>query len=282
MGSGDHRALPFFRARVSPSERRPLPRGTPAGAPAPSRAPRLLYGQFGHVYGERMSKCIAQVTLDRDGGMPEDAVVNTFHFEDDSGFSTDAGIEVNGDGLMNRLENFYNQAGALWLSDKLAGTGTIKLYDWSDALPRIPIKQRTFSHGTGPGALPSEVALCISFKAAAEAGALVGRRRGRIFFGPLAYQATQQEGAGSDVRPTQARIDALLAEFRTMALGGSGAFRLAIYSPTTKAAGGTDDAAWTDAATIWIDNAYDIVRKRGAKATVRRQTPIGALAVTAG
>lgn len=225
-----------------------------------------------------MSRVIAQVALQRDSGLARDEIVNTMHFEDDSGFSTDGGIDANGPGLMTRLATFYQESSSS-LSSVLTGQGTITLYDWTAPTPRVPRLQSTFTFVPQTTALPSEVALCISFRGEKVAGANAARRRGRIYFGPLASSASinpTPTNPASDVRPVDDLVKVILGNFRTMALGGSGAFRLAVFSPTTWALGtGSADDAWNDVTHIWADNAFDTVRSRGAEATKRFQASIG-------
>lgn len=221
-----------------------------------------------------MSRVIAQVTLGRDSGLPADVIVNTLHFEDDSGFGTDAGLEVNGPGLVSRLQTFYQAIGPK-LSNTLSGTGTVDLYNWDDPKPRIPRRTSTFTFTTGTSSLPGEVALCLSYRAALASGQNAARRRGRIFLGPftLSIAANMTTGQG-DFRPADTWINDVLVAARTMAAGGDGAYRLAVFSPTALATGSSPDDAWNDVTDLWIDNAWDTIRSRGARASSRQTTTI--------
>jgi hypothetical protein len=60
-----------------------------------------------------------------------------------------------------------------------------------------------------------------------------------------------------------------VSSFVTMATGSGGAARLAIFSPTTLSSGGSIDDAWNDAVNVWVDDAFDTQRRRGARATTR-------------
>ncbi len=212
---------------------------------------------------------IAQVVLDRDGALPEDRIINVMHFEgDDNGTGPDRDRwDELAPGLASRLVTFY-QSRAPILAATLAGTGTVKLYDFSDPKPRIPRYELAFTFVPATTAFPGEVALVISFEAASEPGVNMRRRRGRIYLGPLATGAASGTYT-ADVRPLASRMNETVSSFVTMATGSGGAARLAIFSPTTLSSGGSIDDAWNDAVNVWVDDAFDTQRRRGARATTR-------------
>jgi hypothetical protein len=207
-------------------------------------------------------RAIVQVGLERLGALPEDVSTNTWHFEGDDPATFDSLLP----GLVDRVRVFYQAIGSR-LSSALSGNFTIKVYDWSDPLPRVPKSQTTYVLTKGTAMMPSEVALCLSYKGAVSSGAVAARRRGRVFLGPLSTGAGT--GGTSDFRPIETAATQILDAAKVMATGSGGAFRLAIYSPTTKAQGGSDDASWNDATSFWIDNAFDTIRSRGASPTLR-------------
>ncbi len=222
-----------------------------------------------------MTKAIALVTLDRVGGLPEDVVVNTWHFEDDStGIGDSGGIAQNGPGLVARLQAFYESIGQSLLGSALTGTGTVKLYDWGDPLPRIPRRVATISFPKGTTCYPAEVALVLSFKAADLAGGIPARRRGRVYLGPIKVAAGVNDPDARDVRPSEATMTSVLNAAKAMADGGPGAFKLATYSPTQAALTGGADAAWNDVAELRIDNAFDTQRRRGAARSKRMRVSL--------
>lgn len=219
---------------------------------------------------------IAQVSLERDGAIPEDVIVNSWHFEgdDNTAFETDrARWDDLAPGLTSRLVTFYQSLGVGW-AQTLSGNGEVKLYDFSDAKPRIPRYQEPFVFTPGTSAQPGEVALCLSFSAAAEAGANPARRRGRVFLGPLSASSTVVMTEGADARPPAAFRQSVIDAALVMATGVADAARLAIFSPRTLALGGTVDEAWNDAVNLWVDNAFDTQRRRGADATARTTATI--------
>lgn len=219
----------------------------------------------------------AQVTLDRTTNLAEDRVVNVLHFEgDDDPVADDRERwDLLANGLVSRIATFY-QALSPYFAATVVAAATIDLYDMRDPKPRIPRVTHPFNLAArGEGALPAEVALCLSMSAALEAGANAARRRGRIYLGPFAYSQASNAPTAGDSRPSSGVIAAILAAADVMATGNDGAARLAVYSPTTDPAGdGSPDAAWNDVVTLWIDDAWDTQRRRGAKATTRQQVTV--------
>lgn len=231
-----------------------------------------------------MAKIRVQVVLARASGLPEDVIVNTMHFEDDEpsvGEVTGVSGTTNLDGLVARLKAFYVTIGPNILSPFLTGFALIKIYDMSAPEPRAPKAEVPFQFfpNTSGVPYPAEVALCLSFKAQGLSGAAAGRRRGRIFLGPIAGPTGAQQV--DDMRPTEAKVDLVLQAAENMSRGGGGSYRLAIFSPTAAAGNDTLDAAWNDADEFWIDNAFDTMRSRGADRTSRRRLIIGQEAVLA-
>lgn len=137
-----------------------------------------------------------QVILDRDGGLPEDVATNTLHYEGDLdvvGLEYRGKWDLDAPGLVTRVETFYQAVGP-YLASTLAGTGTVKVYDMQDPKPRFPRIVDTFAFTPGEQSLPSEVALCISFKGAEVSGQANSRKRGRVYLGPLNAQIAQVQG----------------------------------------------------------------------------------------
>ena len=215
------------------------------------------------------------VRLKRLNRLPEDDVINVMHFEGDEvggiGPEDDrARWDELAPGLASRLATFY-QAISVYFAFTVQPDATVTLYDMRDPKPRIPRLVHPFTMGTrSTSTLPGEVASCLSFQAAAEAGQPAARRRGRIYLGPLGTNTGSQLTGSTDFRPTQAFIDAVLAAAKVMATGTGGAARLSIYSPRSDPLGDSGpDLAWNDAVTLSMDNAFDIQRRRGAAPTVK-------------
>jgi hypothetical protein len=215
-----------------------------------------------------------QVVLHRKSLIPADNVTNTMHFDADGDIEPEHDWEHWAAGLHDRVETFYETIAGL-LSYTLQGTGVVTSYDMHDAEPRIPKFQTdlTFTPN-GSNGYPGEVALCVSFRAAAGSGLNMARRRGRIFLGPMGIGMSERVGDNGEVRPTAAGRQTILDAFHTMADGISGAARLAIYSPTTDVTASIEDS-FHDAVFAWIDDAFDTVRSRGASPTSRVTDVLG-------
>lgn len=222
-----------------------------------------------------------QVTLHKDNGIPEDDVVNVWHFDTDQTIAEDA------DDIVGRLEAFYDSLGAFpWWAASLSGTADVKVYDMGKP-PGRPIElQTSFTFPTAATQLPSELAVCVSFHgdltgipervpggAAGPAGDTRprARRRGRIYLGPFSTQANFQGVGASDSTVNSELVTDIAEAVAVLAHGpDAGDGRLAVFSPTIYA----NDPANVDAATVdvtggWVDNAWDIQRRRGVKASSR-------------
>jgi len=203
-----------------------------------------------------MAKFIAQVSLQRDTGIPADVVVNTWHFESDNDFDTNA------ESLAARLQSFYSSISGR-LGAQLSGDGEVNLYDYDDPKPRVPKWTEAITVTPNSGVLPAELCICLSMDAAMVSGGVKARRRGRIFLGPLSENTMAYSAGQPDVRVAATTITEILDAAETLATDAAGTPRLAVYSPQTKATGGTDDQAWNDVVRLSVDDAFDIQRRRG-------------------
>jgi hypothetical protein len=105
--------------------------------------------------------------------------------------------------------------------------------------------------------------------AAVQSGEVKATRRGRLYIGPLSGGVSNSTGSVADARPSPTQRSTLLQAAVAVATGAATTPRLAVFSPTLKARGGTDDEAWNDVVQVWVDDAFDIQRRRGARPTTR-------------
>jgi len=217
-------------------------------------------------------RAIAQVNFSRAGGLGEDVVVNTWHFEADDDLGVYRGQwDDKIVGLGDRLETFYKSFDE-HLAGSLTGAVKVKFYDFNDPSPgRIVRYEHDFTIVPYSGdALPGELAVVLSLKADPAAGVSPARRRGRVYLGPwgpeiLSYMST------SDPDPvvTASIITKVLDAAVIMARGTGSSFRLSTFSPTTLAQGGSIDESWNDVTSMYVDNALDTQRRRGSRAQAR-------------
>jgi hypothetical protein len=240
-----------------------------------------------------MVAVLAEVHLVDNNGMPADDAINTFVFQDSAALSDAAGLA----GDVNPfLQAFYNTgAPALcnFISTSVArGAGVTKTVFYELAVtgsvtPRLPlggpISTVTWTLGAGVGPdLPREVAAVLSFAgphagiAEDVPGGIPGpkgdthpaaRHRGRVYLGPL---TTGTSGPGVNG-------PGLTVAFCGFAAAAAGTMMGAIDG----IAGGTHSwCVWSrkddhlyPITQGWMDNAFDVQRRRGIKATVRTLFP---------
>lgn len=218
-----------------------------------------------------MSFLRCQVTLNSDSGLPEDVTVNTFHFDSDTPFDAAMGATIKG-----RIDTFY---GAIdeYLGQGLSGQGTVAIYDLEDPEPRTPVYEAALA-GFAPAtsAMPSQVAVCLSYQADGESGEPQRRRRGRLYLGPLALGGTIGAMVGGDVTVLPGARTAIAAA--ASALASAADPKWAVFSRAEAGApAGVDDAytaaqlgpAFNDVTNGWVDDRHDIQRRRQHKPTVR-------------
>lgn len=211
---------------------------------------------------------IAQAVFPSTTGLGEDVVTNTFHFNKlTNTFAAAAPL------IRDAIVSFYNDVPtggnsiATYLSSTLSRTANackVKVYDGSvEPGLRVPIE---YSWTLGPAQvgmtiIPREVATCLSYRT--DYGVLPGpSSRGRIFFGPLGTNALDASPVGD------ARVLPILQQsMRTSAkeelyddLVAADIF-WSVYSPTLNTMSAVTN--------VWTDNAFDIQRRRGAKASSR-------------
>lgn len=197
-------------------------------------------------------------------GLPEDAVVNTWHFNNPAQPLPPSDFDNVRDMLANfftveapdaaaRLSSFYTTA-------SVSGPVVVRAYNLDDAIPRAPVYESEFTF-TGLGsaaALPTEVALVLSIQATPQSGMPQARRRNRKYLGPFGVTGNENPGRPSEPlrRTVAAAAKQLLLEAQASASWG-----WRVHSPTNNAdyepVGG------------WVDNAWDTQRRRGLGSTTR-------------
>lgn len=207
-----------------------------------------------------------QAVFERDTALPEDRVINTWHFD----YPT-AGRTAAIAGITTALNNFYRTVPSgstadveTFLSPTFSGVWSLRFYDLEDEKPRIPVEVTAMTNiAPGSSPLPDEVSMCLSFRAAIASGDNPRRRKGRVYIGPLAAGSAT---IGSDGKPATGAnlivqtLKAAGSALRDASLATAD-WSWCVYSEA-------DDAAYP-VVTGWVDNAFDIQRRRGLAPTTR-------------
>lgn len=201
----------------------------------------------------------AQVVIHTADGIGANFVTNTWHCNDD-------GINGSGD-FAAALVEFYRSMVLYYPNTIAIGPHEVKVYNLDDPLPRAPVLELPWSFATAPTGdpLPSEMAVCLSFQAEKESGVSQARRRGRVFLGPL--DATTNTSG----RPLVNMLTAIAAAAQVLLdeSNAPGSWVWAIYSPTIAAGGGLASQAVSFVDNGWVDNAFDVQRRRGIDSNFR-------------
>jgi len=214
----------------------------------------LLYRVSGSDLREAQLTHFRIITkLATDSGLPNDSPVNVWHINaqtDPDGYED----------FCNDLEIFYNDVDT-FLSSTLATSGhTMTVYDMTDPEPRAPVFVNSFTIGaTNTETLPPEMAVCVSFQGERISGTPQARRRGRIYLGPLGnimQSATNPVVASTTVSAIATAAGDLLA-----ASIASTSYNWCVFSVA--------DDLLVNVAAGWVDNAFDVQRRRGIEATSR-------------
>lgn len=219
----------------------------------------------------------AQVIFQGKSNKPEDVFVNTYHFNTQG--TTTADFEV----CRDHLIELYNVAGPLAGSRALAmdlsnvilrtaNSARIKLYVIPPGPPPAPpapynppAADYTWTLGASGAStgveLPAEMAICASFYA------LVNRPRyrGRVYLGPWQIGVSQDEAVTDRANVLTAIRTGIASTFGRLVNKGANTSNLAVYSR----ADGTARVVTNG----WVDDAWDVQRRRGQDATVRTLFP---------
>jgi hypothetical protein len=226
-----------------------------------------------------MSLTRALVTIPMDTAIPADAATNTWYFEGSPQLGEDQSDMT--DKIIADLAQFYADIDQSIFPVQVGAAATVKCYDMADSEPRSPIAEGSLPlTGSTGNALPSEVAVALSFTAQIVSGDVRARKRGRIFLGPLSVNVLDNTGGGV-CRPSFSNFGTVADAALALKNRGTDLAQWVIYSPTTHKgrpatpAGspavppGTLGDATANVDKIWLDNAFDVIRSRGIAPTAR-------------
>lgn len=197
-----------------------------------------------------MARHDLQVVLKNASGLPQDVYINTLHFE------------VN---APDTLGGTMDDVAAAYLAHAQIFAGyingmTIKAYP-PGLNPGGPELQKNYTFAGTGGNSAAEVACCLSYATVDDPEASLPRRRGRIYIGPLSgVQIT-------NVRPSAFLQTEILALGQGLAsAGNAGNSTWLHYSKV--------DDAYTKIESIWVDDAWDVQRRRGLAPTTRNKQDV--------
>lgn len=209
-----------------------------------------------------------QVRLQSTSLIPENDAMNVWHFRTPT--STPADVISN---ITNALNTFYASIADIYNVNTLTGLVTYKAYDLADATPRSPYAEGTLGTFTfsDADALPTEVAITMSFEGALDSGLNRARRRGRLYLGPLDIGPASTTDGFVRVGITSAEL--IQAAANELIAGQDATYTWSVFSPTTAGAQPWSPSAIASATVAvdhgWIDDAFDTQRRRGTAANFR-------------
>jgi len=198
----------------------------------------------------------AQVTIGKSGGIPEDAVMNTWHLDCPAADAATAAI------IHTQLSLFYTTVDSLMSSTVDAANVSVEYFNLFDLPPRVPVHTASITGMLVAGtAMPDEVAICLSIAASITSGVNPRRRRGRLFLGPFGTAAGVVTGGAFRVASTARTQIANAAKAFNDAGIADPAWTWVVFSAT--------DLVGRPVVRGWVDDAFDTVRSRGPKASTR-------------
>lgn len=222
------------------------------------------------------------ITLNRDSGIPADAVQMGFTFAVPTTPAPDADL----DAIASALSDFFSSApSGLAMESYLADTirvsadgsaHTLEHYDITTHLDGSahgsPVRTDPFPiFSTGADALPAELAVVLTYHQNLASYVEFGpggtrpraRRRGRLYFGPLATAVLSQDATSNEGK--------VASSFLTDFVGAGS--RLINDVDTQWVVWSRANQGVGEVVGCWADNAFDIQRRRGQEATQRTTYP---------
>lgn len=207
----------------------------------------------------------AQVILPFFSGIPEDVIVNQFHFD-----ATPDDLALVASEIYPALEDFYQTAYGTVATNRVNYVDWARVYckvfNLSDPTPRIPYVSPffVFSAGTNASTIPTEVAAVLSFNAEAESGVRFQRLYNRIYLGAMAPGFMTASAADEFPRLSSAFVGQVVTAAQNLLAAGE--------------ASGAEWAQVSDATGTliarpivggWMDNSPDTQRRRSVLPTLR-------------
>lgn len=211
-----------------------------------------------------MSILKVQCTIGRDSAVPADAITNTWSFHTTA--SPEAPADI--DAIITALQTFYQAIDGVLFAAETANLLNYKVYRLSDPKPRAPVREGSFALVPSVSVgIPEEVAIVLSFQGAKQSGLPQARRRGRVYIGPLPTGSTIFATVNNRIRVVAGARDVLknAAEALLLASDAAANWTWVVVSSV----GGDNVFLETPVTNGWVDDAFDIQRRRGPAPTAR-------------
>lgn len=201
--------------------------------------------------------------------LPEDRFINTFHFYNVPGLPYD-GSGSYADRMHNAVSGFYldvhgSAAVSTYFSPFVISEFTTVSYNLGLPVGEREPRTETYTMGARSGTgLPEEIAVCLTLTGDPPT---TPRRRGRLYIGPLTSQSQViDQGSGS----FPSRVQLAQANCLADTLAHAAAGMLGDPELTWCIRSVTPNENYVPITGGWIDNAFDVIRKRGPDPTERR------------
>jgi hypothetical protein len=211
---------------------------------------------------------IIQVRLQARSLVPADDSVNVFHTTGDPSEGDDA-VD-----LAAAIVSLYQALGSTSPTPQIFGqqgngNGEVRVYNFDDPQPRVPLHMADFTYNAGGGSIPTQVAAAVSYRGDLVPGINRARRRGRTFL-PWINQ-TALELVSNRPQFSSAMINKCVDAFEDWAqavfnIGTPLSHEWAVYSRT--------DNVFVPIRHIWMTSGPDVIRSRKQDSTLRAETDV--------
>lgn len=195
-----------------------------------------------------------QVIIQGVSNLPKDRFINTLHFSDSApGTFTEFANIVGPAVIGNWTGMATGLAGKLYPAPTINRAFEVRVYNPDDPEPRVPKKYFGTLPAGGGTPMPSEVALCLSYRTDQN----VRRKRGRIYLGP--WDASANTNAGRPSASVQTELLDLASDLSAIGLATVDwqLVSLPVGAPVTAA------RIRRRIEHVWCDDAWDTQRRRG-------------------
>lgn len=201
-----------------------------------------------------------QLTINAASGITADAVTNTWHL-----LTLDDMTNATWTSTLAAFNTFYSASSFGFSPDMNASGHSAKLFKMSDPEPRVPAHTGTFSISlTGGTAGPSELAICLSGKENPVSGGNIRKQRGRVYLGPWGTSTFVASRVPSALRSQIANAAQTMVHTLNAIAGQN-----VVVGVTSG-----DGSQFHAYNILWVDDAFDIQRRRGVRPSARTTVTI--------